>query len=71
MATRLTVSDAYSDMQMADSKPTGMATHMAMAVIMNVPAKSGTEPNRGWMLPSPSMDAASGFQVVPVRKSQK
>ncbi len=68
---RRTRRDAYSDMQMAEKRPTGMATHMAMAVIMKVPAKRGTEPKRCLTLPSPPTVAASGFQTVPVRKSQK
>ena len=61
---------------MAASRPMGIATSIATAVIMKVPANSGTEPNWAALPPSSARPAASrklapGFQVVPVMKSQK
>jgi len=64
-------------MKMAERRPMGSATTMAMAVTIKVPANSGTEPNTA---PSPSATspprpAASrnefpGDQTVPVMNSQ-
>ena len=61
--------EAYSDKYIAEKRPTGPAKAIAIIVIRNVPAKTGTAPNEPSAATWPSLNAICGDHNKPKKYS--